>query len=155
MGFFVAVFLAITRRFMADPATTRVISAAGAVPAVSGVPTRTVETLLLRFCMEDNPMVQPISWPQERRRGTLLISRLAEPARLAQAKLAVSPYLALRALTCDSHEGVLSIRGQVCTYYLKQMAQVAVRNVPGVEEINNQVQVSPGGGHPTADRRGS
>ncbi len=63
------------------------------------------------------------------------------PADLAQSKLAVSPYLPLRTLTCDSHEGVLALRGQVDTYYLKQMAQTLVRDVPGVEEVNNQVQV--------------
>ncbi len=65
----------------------------------------------------------------------------SDPAELAQAKLTASPYLALRTLTCDSHEGVLAIRGRVPTFYLKQMAQTAVRDVPGVEEINNQIQV--------------
>lgn len=65
----------------------------------------------------------------------------ADPAKLGQAKLAASPYAPLRRLTCDSHEGVLSIRGQVATFYLKQLAQTAVRGLPGVEEVNNQVQV--------------
>lgn len=65
----------------------------------------------------------------------------SDPAGLAQAKLAASPYLALRVLTCDSHEGVLAIRGRVSTYFLKQMAQTTAREVPGVEEINNLVHV--------------
>jgi len=68
-------------------------------------------------------------------------NHLADPAKFAQAKLAASPYAPLRRLTCDSHEGVLSIRGQVSSFYLKQLAQTAVRGVPGVEEVNNQVQV--------------
>jgi osmotically-inducible protein OsmY len=62
-------------------------------------------------------------------------------AELAQAKLASSPYWSLRALSCDDHEGVLALRGQVPTYYLKQLAQTVVRDVPGVEVINNQVLV--------------
>lgn len=69
------------------------------------------------------------------------LGQLPDPAESAQAKLAASPYLPLRTLTCDSHEGVLAIRGQVASYYLKQLAQTAVREVPGVEEINNQVRV--------------
>jgi hypothetical protein len=62
-------------------------------------------------------------------------------AELAQAKLANSPYLPLRNLRCDDHEGVLAVRGQVPTYYLKQLAQTVVRDIPGVEVINNQVLV--------------
>ena len=62
-------------------------------------------------------------------------------AELAQAKLANSSYLPLRTLRCDDHEGVLALRGQVPTYYLKQLAQTVVRDIPGVEVINNQVLV--------------
>ena len=69
------------------------------------------------------------------------IGQASDPANLAQAKLKASRYLALRTLTCDGHEGVLAVRGQVSPFFLKQMAQTAVRDVPGVEEINNQVLV--------------
>jgi hypothetical protein len=84
------------------------------------------------------------------------IGDLSDPARMAQAKLTASPYLTLRKLACDSHEGVLAIRGQVSTFFLKQMAQTAVRDLPGVEEINNLVRVialntCPIAGLPAAD----
>jgi osmotically-inducible protein OsmY len=87
-------------------------------------------------------------------RAVPAIGQPSDPANLAQAKLKASPYLALRTLTCDSHEGVLAVRGQVPTFFLKQMAQSAVRDVPGVEEINNQVLVVPPSAQhiPTAPR---
>jgi hypothetical protein len=78
--------------------------------------------------------------------GTLVpatIGRPLDPAALAQARLSASPYLELRVLACDSHEGVLAIRGRVPSFYLKQLAQATVRDVPGVEVIHNQVQVAP------------
>ena len=65
----------------------------------------------------------------------------SDPAGLAQARLTASPYLTLRQLTCDSHDGVLAIHGRVSTFFLKQMAQTAVRDVPGVKVITNLVQV--------------
>ena len=70
-----------------------------------------------------------------------LFGHVADPAELAHAKLAASAYLSLRTLTCDSHEGVLAIRGQVSSFHLKQLAQTVVRDTAGVEEINNQVLV--------------
>ena len=76
------------------------------------------------------------------------LDHTAGPAALAQAILAASVYPSIRALTCDDHEGVLSIRGQVASFYLKQVAQTIVRGTRGVEEINNQVYVVR-----TSDRR--
>jgi hypothetical protein len=68
-------------------------------------------------------------------------TRGPDPADVAQARLRGSAYAELRALACDSHEGVLAIRGQVSSFYLKQLAQTAIRDVPGVEMIHNQVRV--------------
>lgn len=85
------------------------------------------------------------------------VTKTPDAGWLAQAKLMASPYSALRALTCESHEGVLTIRGRVPTFYLKQLAQTAVRNSPGVEVVNNLVQVDlPGersSGRPASRRR--
>jgi osmotically-inducible protein OsmY len=88
-------------------------------------------------------MVQHISLsqPGSSTLQPILIGHVAGPAELAQAILSASTYAAIRALTCDDHEGVLSIRGQVGSFYLKQVAQTIVRGTPGVEEINNQVHV--------------
>ncbi len=63
-------------------------------------------------------------------------------AAQAEAQLRSSPYLPLRKLRCEYNEGVLTIRGQVPTFYLKQLAQTRIRQVPGVEEINNRVEVA-------------
>jgi hypothetical protein len=79
--------------------------------------------------------------PVETGMAPAAVSRAPDPATSAQARLATSAYLELRTLTCDSHEGVLAIRGRVSSFYLKQLAQAAVRDVPGVEVIHNQVQV--------------
>jgi osmotically-inducible protein OsmY len=68
-----------------------------------------------------------------------------EIAELVRVKLARSPYRWLRSLSCAVRDGVLTLGGQVPTYYLKQMAQTVVRDVPGVDEINNEVEVVPPG----------
>jgi osmotically-inducible protein OsmY len=52
----------------------------------------------------------------------------------------------LRSVTCHFHEGVLTLRGRVRSYYMKQMAQEFVRPVEAVQQINNRLQVvSPAG----------
>lgn len=42
---------------------------------------------------------------------------------------------------CQLHEGHLIIRGYVASYCQKQLAQEAVRVLPGVIEISNRLQV--------------
>ena len=59
----------------------------------------------------------------------------------AEALLRASPYLPLRNLICEYHEGVLTIRGRVPTFYLKQLAQAYLQKLAIAEEINNQVEV--------------
>lgn len=59
-----------------------------------------------------------------------------------------SPYLPLRALTCYVHERVVILRGTVPTFYCKQLAQSLVAELPGVDEVNNQISVvGPGERH--------
>jgi hypothetical protein len=41
----------------------------------------------------------------------------------------------------EHHEGVLTVRGRVPTFYLKQLLQTALKRVDGVERINNRVDV--------------
>lgn len=60
----------------------------------------------------------------------------------AQEMLERSNYLALRRLRCECHDGQLVISGRVPTYYLKQVAQSIVRQVPHVRRIDNQVDVA-------------
>ena len=64
--------------------------------------------------------------------------RISESAR---TRLQASAYESLRTLRCEHHEGVLVLRGRVSSFYLKQLAQEAVRNLHGVEVILNVVEV--------------
>jgi CheY-like chemotaxis protein len=59
----------------------------------------------------------------------------------AENRLRGHPYLALRHLACSYHDGVLTLRGCLPTYYLKQLAQSAVAMIDGVKQINNEIEV--------------
>ena len=47
-----------------------------------------------------------------------------------------------RQLFLEAEQGRITLRGTVRSYYQKQMAQEAVRNVDGVHEIANELEVS-------------
>ncbi len=71
-----------------------------------------------------------------------------EISEIAQAALRRSAYVELRNVSCDFSGGVLTLHGRVPTYYLKQLAQASVADVPGVVEIHNRVEVAtPRGSH--------
>ena len=44
-------------------------------------------------------------------------------------------------LTYHCANGVLTLRGKLPTFYLKQMLQTRLRELEGVEDIDNQVEV--------------
>src|SRR5690349_11610121 len=56
-------------------------------------------------------------------------------ARVDQA-LRATGYLSLRELKCTVGEGLVTLRGRLPSYYMKQVAHVAVRAVPGVGDIH-------------------
>lgn len=60
----------------------------------------------------------------------------------AKVTLRQARYRELDSVSCDFHEGVLTLRGQVSSFYLKQMAQELVRPLETVEQINNRLQVA-------------
>ena len=67
-------------------------------------------------------------------------------AERAQAVLKCSPYLLLRRLVCECDQGVLTIRGEVPSYYLKQLALsllVKLRTTGAVQHVSDQVEVRP------------
>ena len=68
-----------------------------------------------------------------------------ETVKTAEHLLRDSAYLELRNLKCDFHEGVLTIRGHVPSYFLKQLAQSLLLNIDGVLELNNQLVVLSSG----------
>ena len=61
---------------------------------------------------------------------------------LAQRLLRDQSYSQLLYLRCDYHAGVLTLRGAVSSYFLKQMAQTAVGGLRGVGAIINRIEVS-------------
>jgi osmotically-inducible protein OsmY len=76
--------------------------------------------------------------------GTLALPRPNPPQRIlegAENCLRSNAYLALKNVTCDYHEGVLTLRGCLPTYYLKQIAQTAVARVAGGARIVNEIEV--------------
>lgn len=59
-----------------------------------------------------------------------------------QTDLRESCYQAIRAVTCQLDRGVLTLRGQVSSYYHKQLAQVvAHRRVAGAAVVRNDLEV--------------
>ncbi len=66
-------------------------------------------------------------------------STVADAARKC---LRGSPYLPLHAVECEYRWGVLILKGQLPTFYYKQLAQETVSRVQGVAEIVNAIEVS-------------
>lgn len=62
---------------------------------------------------------------------------------LAKDRLNGQPYPALKRVTCEFHDGLLILRGSLPTYYLKQVAQTAVAELDGIQQIENQIEVRP------------
>lgn len=79
-------------------------------------------------------------------RQTILIkrSRAVEEAILGEARqrLQARGYEELRSITCEYHEGMIILRGRLSSFYLKQLAQEAIRAQPGVTIIVNTTDVA-------------
>jgi len=56
-------------------------------------------------------------------------------------RLRESPYSAVRRLSCEFAGGVLTLRGNVASFFHKQVAQQSVAGLEGVDQVNNQVEV--------------
>jgi osmotically-inducible protein OsmY len=61
---------------------------------------------------------------------------------LARRCLWESSHRALRRISCCHRDGVLTLRGQLPSYYLKQVTQALVLGVEGVQAVYNYVEVS-------------
>jgi hypothetical protein len=64
-----------------------------------------------------------------------------QPGELAESRLRRSGYSALQNLSCDFRAGVLTLRGCLPTYYLKQVALALIATVEGVQQIEDRVEV--------------
>jgi osmotically-inducible protein OsmY len=56
--------------------------------------------------------------------------------------LETNPYLSGRKLRFEAQEGRITLNGVVASYFQKQMAQEVIKRVEGVEQIENQLEVS-------------
>jgi osmotically-inducible protein OsmY len=65
--------------------------------------------------------------------------RMTEAA--VEARFRQSPHWDFGSVTYHFFEGVLTLRGHVRSYYVKQMAQELVRSIPTVEHIDNRLRV--------------
>lgn len=61
---------------------------------------------------------------------------------MVRAKLAACPYHVLRSVLCDFRQGILTLRGELPTFYHKQMAQEVVGGMAGVRQVVNQIEVA-------------
>ena len=61
--------------------------------------------------------------------------------RAAQLRLAKTGYQTLRSVECSFRDGRIILRGEVPSYYHKQLAQESMRNAPHVTQIVNHIEV--------------
>ena len=61
----------------------------------------------------------------------------------AQAKDLIrhQPHLSVQRIWCEYNGRRLYLRGQVPTFYLKQLAQTAVSGLDGVSQVVNEIEV--------------
>ena len=62
--------------------------------------------------------------------------------QLVRDAITRSPHLSQKNLRLETVEGRVILKGQVGSYYQKQMAQEALRHVEGVKSIDNHLEVS-------------
>lgn len=60
----------------------------------------------------------------------------------AVQRLHSSHNMELKRIQCEARTGTLNIRGQVSSYYLKQLAQELVRPIAGVDRIVNHIIIN-------------
>ncbi len=63
-------------------------------------------------------------------------------AQQAEERLRSNSYLALRNISCEFREGVLTLRGRLPSYYLKQVAQNLVAELDSVHTLINAIDIA-------------
>lgn len=62
-------------------------------------------------------------------------------AALARQRLGESGYSPLTRLGCEWSQGVITLTGNVSSYYMKQKAIALVRSIDSVTEVNDLIEV--------------
>jgi len=70
-------------------------------------------------------------------------NRSRQVVKLAEECLQQSAHDSFRMITCHFEDGVLTLRGKLPSFYLKQLAQEAVREVHRVRRVINEIEVTP------------
>ena len=67
--------------------------------------------------------------------------------KTAAIRLSTSGYAELKRVRCEFelHGHLLTLRGRVSSYYLKQLAQEVVRMLDGVDQVVNLIEVGERG----------
>ena len=71
------------------------------------------------------------------------MSHYPQPDQILTA-LESNPHLSRRNLRFETNKGRIILRGSVRSYFQKQMAQEALREVDGIDEIYNELEVMAG-----------
>ena len=73
--------------------------------------------------------------------STTLVSKrvTANAQRLLEERL----LSATRQIRLEYLEGIMFLRGHLPSFYQKQLAQEAIRNLDGVQQIVNKIEVTP------------
>lgn len=79
--------------------------------------------------------------PTPTRPAANLIDYDAELLHRIQTALAASGHPQLRVLRIGVHEGYVTLRGCVTSYYQKQLAQEVAKRVDGAEALRNEIVV--------------
>ncbi len=64
-----------------------------------------------------------------------------ETAEAARQRILHQPHLTMQRLWCEFDRGRLFLRGQVPSFYFKQLAQEAVVGMEGVRQVVNEIEV--------------
>jgi osmotically-inducible protein OsmY len=71
------------------------------------------------------------------------VERLSRIALAAKERLRRVPYSSVQDVSCECDgQGTLVLRGRLPSFYYKQMAQEAVRDLEGVRKVVNRIEVS-------------
>jgi osmotically-inducible protein OsmY len=69
------------------------------------------------------------------------VPEATELAGLAKQRILHQPHLKMQRIWCECDEGCLFLRGQVPSFYFKQLAQEAVVGMKGVCQVVNEIEV--------------
>jgi osmotically-inducible protein OsmY len=90
---------------------------------------------MMAACVHQSPHSSP---------ATNEVAKEQNVLKAVESLLWNSAYLEMRRVHCTFHEGVLTLVGRVSSYYRRQVAQVIVQGLEGIEAIENHLEVSRG-----------